>query len=232
MKNRLKELGESRAWRLMVNAALRAMEGQGYKLTRMPGRGLSNIWRMEKGGKVEVVAIRTTRDRWIAFPPLEGGKKWKTLDDVQHVLVAVVDSRDDPQAVDVHLIPADVVRQRFNASYKARVNNGHNMIDNYGMWVKLDAGNPGVVSESGAGLALDYPAIASYSLDDLLSDVPKLVADLTTEEAEAAADEEKVETAVPAPVTVAEVLSWARDHISRLTGVKPGAIKLDLKIEY
>ena len=38
-----------------------------------------------------IASVRTTRDRWIAFPPLDGGTRWKTLDDVELVLVAAVD---------------------------------------------------------------------------------------------------------------------------------------------
>src|SRR5690348_1183574 len=80
MSNRLKEMGESAAWHLMVSAALKGGQKLGYALERQPGRGLSNVYEATKDGKMHIVSVRTTRDRWIAFPPLDGGKGWKTLD--------------------------------------------------------------------------------------------------------------------------------------------------------
>lgn len=227
MPNRLKEMGETASWRLLVSAAIEGAKRRGYALKRQPGRGLSNTWEVAKGGETKIASVRTTRDRWVAFPPLEGGKHWKTLDDVDLVLVAAVDDNKNPQNVDVYLFPADVVRQRFDASYAARIEHGHTVRDNYGMWVMLDAGDNKVASQVGAGLAVEYPAIARFSIDEL--------------EGEAAATKSVTETAsmepddtegeAPAFVTVADVLASARSEIARLTGMPSEAIKLDLKIE-
>jgi hypothetical protein len=225
MTNRLKEMGETASWRLMVGAALRGAEQQGFVLTRQPGRGLSNTWQLDKEGETAVAAVRTTRDRWVAFPPLEGGAKWKTLDNVERVLVAAVDDPANPQHVDVYLFPADEVRKRFDASYAARMTAGHTVRDNYGMWVKLDAGDPQVASQVGAGLSETFPAIARFSLDELeaSSATPApAVDDLVSEDAER---EES------GPSNVGEVLAWARSQIAQLTGMKLEAVKLDLKIE-
>ena len=115
MEKTLVELSESERWRLMVDAAKAGMAAQGYSLARVPGRGMSNVWNVTKDGETRMASIRTTRDRYIAFPPLEGGTKWKTLDDVEMVAVATVDSKDAPEKVEVYLFPADDVRQRFNA---------------------------------------------------------------------------------------------------------------------
>jgi len=38
--------------------------------------------------------------------PLKGGTKWKTLDDVKMVVVADVDSKDNPQKIEVYIFPA------------------------------------------------------------------------------------------------------------------------------
>ena len=138
MTNRLKALPETQKWHLLVNAALKAIEADGYTINRVPGRGLSNIWNVEKDGKKQIAAVRTTRDRWIAFPPLECGTKWKTLSDVDLVVVAAVDSKENPQNVDVYVFPAHEVRKRFNESYAARTKAGQVHKDNYGMWVGLD----------------------------------------------------------------------------------------------
>lgn len=224
MTNRLKEMGETASWRLMVGAALRGAETKGFALERQPGRGLSNTWRLEKDGGSAIAAVRTTRDRWVAFPPLEAGSKWKTLDDVDQVLVAAVDSQDNPQNIDVYLFPADEVRRRFDASYAARIAAGHIVRENYGMWVKLDAGSPNVPSQVGAGLADDFPPIARFSLDELESSTVTVAAAEQDDPRQVEADE-------TAPSNVSEVLAWARAHIARLTGMDPQAIKLDLKIE-
>src|SRR5690242_18103236 len=102
MANRLKELGESAAWHLMVRGATKGAEQAGYTLKRQPGRGLSNTYEVTKNGKTKIASVRTTRDRWIAFPPLDKGTRWKTLDDVDLVLVSAVDNRENPQNVDVY----------------------------------------------------------------------------------------------------------------------------------
>jgi hypothetical protein len=129
MTNRLREMGESAAWHLMVRGAIKGAEQAGYTLKRQPGRGLSNTYEVTKDGKTQVASVRTTRDRAIAFPPLDGGKRWKTLSDVGLVLVSAVDDKDDPQEVDVYLFPGDEVRKRFDASYMARIKAGHTVRD-------------------------------------------------------------------------------------------------------
>ncbi len=49
-------------------------------------------------------------------------------------------------------------------------------------------------------------------------------------------DEEREPSAIPysAPhcTTIAEVMAWARERVAAIAGVKPEAIKLDLKVEY
>lgn len=227
MTNRLKEMGETASWRLLVAAAIEGAKRSGYSLTRQPGRGLSNTWAVTKGGETKIASVRTTRDRYIAFPPLEGGTRWKTLDDADLVLVSAVDDPANPQNVDVYLFPADDVRKRFDASYAARIANGHTVRDNFGMWVMLDDGDNQVPSQVGAGLAVKYPAIARFSIDELEAEA--VVTATATETAAMEPDDTEGET--PAFATVADVLASARSEIARLTGMSPNAIKLDLKIE-
>lgn len=232
MANRLKEMGESAAWHLMVSAALEGAKQQGYSLKRQPGRGLSNTYEMAKGGKVQVASVRTTRDRYIAFPPLESGKRWKTLDDAELVLVSAVDDPANPQNVDVYLFPAAEVRKRFNEAYAARIANGHTVRDNYGMWVMLDKGDSQVISQIGHSLALDYPRIAHFTLDELQAsadpDVRKLADETPVVEEEAGIREVQVDG--PALNTVAEVLAFAREKIAGLTGMAVETVKLELKM--
>lgn len=232
MTNRLKELGASAAWHLMVGAALEGARQQGYALKKQPGRGLSNTYEITKDGKTQIVSVRTTQDRAIAFPPMDGGKKWKTLDDVDLVLISAVDDRDNPQSVDVHLVPAEEVRKRFDASYSARIAAGHTVRDNYGMWVMLDKGDDAVIGQIGHSLAIDYPAIANFTLDELERTISRDVRKLADE---TPVDEDEVEPRAgrvegPALNTVADVLSFAREKIATLTGMPIETIKLDLKM--
>ncbi|HEV2080599.1 MAG TPA: hypothetical protein VGR19_11975 [Allosphingosinicella sp.] len=232
MTNRLKEMGESAAWHLMVSAALEGAKQQGYSLKRQPGRGLSNTYEVTKDGKTQVASVRTTRDRYIAFPPLDGGKRWKTLDDADLVLVSAVDDPANPQNVDVYMFPAEEVRKRFDASYAARIANKHTVRDNYGMWVMLDKGDDKVVSQIGHSLAVDYPRIAHFTIDELQAsadpDVRKMADETPVVEEEAGVRE--VQAAGPTLDTVADVLSFARERIAALTGMPEDAVKLDLKM--
>lgn len=225
-------MGESAAWHLMVSAALEGARQQGYSLKRQPGRGLSNTYEMTKDGKTQVASVRTTRDRYIAFPPLDGGKRWKTLDNADVVLVSAVDDPANPQNVHVHLFPAEEVRKRFDASYAARIENGHTVRDNYGMWVMLDKGDEEVISQVGHGLAVDFPRIAHFTIDELQGsadpDVRKMADEAPAVEEEAGVREVQVEG--PQLRTVADVLSFARERIATLTGIPADAIKLDLKM--
>ena len=228
MSTRLKDMGQGAAWRLMVRGALKGAEQAGYTLKRQPGRGLSNTYEMTKDGKVKVASVRTTQDRWIAFPPLNEGKRWKTLDEVELVLVSAVDSRENPQNVDVYLFPADEVRRRFDASYAARITQGHTVRDNYGMWVLLDKGDDQVISQVGHSLALDYPAIAHFTIDELEDEV---LDRSSGQDDEARVDPMDKERPVDDQLnTIADVLAFAREKIARLSGFPASSITLELKM--
>ena len=228
MKNRLKQMGQSAAWHLMVRGAIKGAEQAGYTLKRQPGRGLSNTYEVTKDGKTKVASVRTTQDRWVAFPPLEKGTRWKTLSDVELVLVSAVDDRHNPQNVDVYLFPAKEVRKRFDASYAARIKEGHIVRDDYGMWVMLDKGDDAVPSQVGHSLALDYPAIAHFSIDELEAEMAG-----SSSEEEAEAPVEPLDVAAPVEddlLTIADVLAFARKKIAALSGLPVDAINLDLKM--
>ncbi|MDT3684763.1 MAG: hypothetical protein RO009_06955 [Pseudorhodoplanes sp.] len=237
MANRLKELvGEATAWRLMVDAAKKGAEAGGYKLVRMPGRGLSNIYTAERDGKTQTVSIRTTRDRWIAFPPLAKGTKWKTLNDVDLVLVSTVDSKDDPKKVETYLLPADEVGKRFNAAYAARVKAGHVVRDNYGMWVALDPKEPGSANSVGSGILKGRVPLAAFTIDELIAGLgteiePEEIVQQEVEDHAHAEVPDDESSEAPRTGTIADVMAWARQRISEIAGVRPDAVKLDLKLE-
>ncbi|RXF72869.1 hypothetical protein [Hansschlegelia zhihuaiae] len=220
---------------MLVSAAKKAAESQGYEMKRVPGRGLSNVWNVKKGDKAQVASIRTTRDRWIAFPPLDGGKRWKTLSGVDLVIVAAVDSKEDPRTVDGHIFPADEVRSRFDAAYAARRKDGQTPKDGFGMWVALDRDERGLAASVGSGIGDKYKSVATYSVAELI------VGDANVgDEAEAEIDDADETHAValedhagiPALTTISEVVAWARQRISKMSGAPLSAVKLDLKIEY
>lgn len=225
MSEQFNELPSSRTWSLLVGAATRALEGAGLAPKRVPGRGRANIWEIGEDGRHKRVSIRTTRDRWIAFPPLEKGTKWKTLDDVDVVVVAAVDDRDDPRNVEVYRFDAAEVRRRFDASYAARIDAGQTVRDDFGMWLNLDEDDRGLAASVGAGLATVHPPITTFPLEGLTAEIP----------AEPAAVPEDRDTAgTPAtrePQTIADVMDWARKRIATLSGVCVDAVKLDCRIE-
>ena len=223
MSNQFKELSVSRTWNLLVGAATLALRGAGLAPKRLPGRGRSNIWEVEESGRHKRVSIRTTKDRWFAFPPLKKGTKWKTLDDVDVVVVAAVDDRDDPRNLEVYRFDAEEVRNRFGASYAARIAAGQTVRDDFGMWLNLDDDDRGLPASVGAGLGTTYPPIASFPLEELINAEP----------AETPEDDDAGAGAAIAlePHTIGEVLDWTRRHIATLCGVRVEAVKLDCRIE-
>lgn len=224
--SRMKSETDTSEWQFLVDAAKRGLEGEGYSLTRVPGRGLSNIWTIERDGKTQSASIRTTRNRWIAFPPLSGGTRWKTLDDVDLVVVASVDSQDKPGNVEIYIFPAAEVRARFNAAYSARKRAGQTVRDDFGMWIGLDVDDRGVPSSVGSGLAATFRPVATYSFEILKGD--KVVAAANS----ARAQPSSAASQPPGLKSIADVLAWTRQRIADIAGVRADAVKLDLKIEY
>ena len=220
MTNQFNDMSDSRTWAVLVGAATRALTEAGFAPKRVPGRGRSNVWEVQEDGRHKRVSIRTTKDRWIAFPPLEKGTKWKTLDDVAIVIVAAVDDSEDPRNVEIYRFDAEEVRRRFDASYAARIDAQQTVRDGFGMWLNLDVDDRGRAASVGAGLAAAYPPIATFPLEALVE--PTVVPE----------DSETVGTAtMRPPQTIADVIDGARKHIATLAGVRMEAVKLDCRIE-
>jgi hypothetical protein len=229
--NGFENLPYGEIWRVLVEAGKRGAHEEGHKLTRVAGRGMSNVWVAEKNGKKVKAAIRTTRDRWIAFQPVDGGKRWKTLDDVEVVIVVAVDSKDDPQNVEVYMLPAIEVRHRFEEAFTARTEAGQVPTDNFGMWVCLDHDPRGLAASIGSGITEKFRPIAVYSIASLLASHEDIEAKRAEEED--AVNEDTKETNLPPRLTsIGDIMAWARVRIAELASVNPEAVKLDLKIEY
>jgi len=213
----------------MVEAAKRGAESRGYALVREPGRGLSNIWTITKDGQTKRASIRTTRNRWFAFQPLEKGTKWKTLDEVDVVIVASVDSADEPTNVEVFVLPADEVREGFSASHAARVKAGLIVQDNFGMWVALDFDDRDIPVAVGSGIAKKHKPVAVYPIEQLATEKDLAQTQHRADEGRAPGDAEALP---PRCTTIAEVMAWARRRVAEIAGVQADAIKLDLKVQY
>ena len=221
MTNQFNGMSDSRTWAVLVGAATRALTEAGFAPKRVPGRGRSNVWEVQEDGRHKRVSIGTTKDRWIAFPPLEKGTKWKTLDDVAIVIVAAVDDSKDPRNVEIYRFDAEEVRRRFDASYAARIDAQQTVRDGFGMWLNLDVDDRGRAASVGAGLAAAYPPIATFPLEELIADTavdPVVVP-------------ENGEAATQPTQTIADVIDGARRHIATLAGVRMEAVKLDCRIE-
>ena len=225
MENHFNDMSASQTWALLVSAATRALVNAGFAPKRVPGRGRSNVWEVEENGRRKRVSIRTTKDRWFGFPPLEKGTKWKTLDDVAIVIVAAVDDSDDPRAVEVYRFDAGEVRRRFGASYAARIDAGQKVPDDFGMWLNLDVDDRGLPASIGAGLAAAYPPIATFPLEELIAE-PAAKPAVVPEDGPAVGT-----AATRQPQTIADVIDDARKHIATLAGVRTEAVKLDCRIE-
>ncbi len=225
MRTRNKQVEQS-DWQLMVDAAKRGLIEAGYRLTRMPGRGMSNVWSIELDGKVQTAAIRTTRNRWFAFPPLEGGTKWKTLDDVDLVVVSAVDNAENPKRAEVYLFKAADVRKRFRAAYDARKRAGQAVRDDFGMWIGLDTDPRDLPSSVGSGLAQVSPPLATLALEEVEEPHGREAAKTQSP------TRNGLEGETREPQTIVEVLAWARQKVAIIAGVRTEAVKLDLKIEY
>jgi hypothetical protein len=229
MANRFLEMSDSDTWNILSTAISRAASEHGWALNRVPGRGRSNVWELNKDGKKQSASFRTTKDRWFAFPPLNAGTRWKTLDDADLVFVAAVDDRFDPRRVQIYQFPADEVRRRFNEAYSARIKAGSKVRDNFGMWVALDFDKRARPSAVGSGLAEKYDPIAVYDIDSLI-DAPQGAESIEISTLGNPFEDGSSET--EAPTTIAEVLTQARERVAAIAGVKFDAVKLELRIEH
>ena len=202
----------------LFQAAIDALQKDGWKVERIPRAGKASVRRITKGGVVKAVSIRTSQDQWIAFLRNKStGQGWKTLDDVDYVIASTVDDRDNPQFAQIHMIDAAEMRDRFDRSYTARKAAGHKLPIDRGMWISLyDKELPNEPSYVGAGAGLDHPAIYRVPLSDLPNDK----ASDHEDEGLGAAPSAPVET----PLTIAE----AKRRLALAFGVNEADIKITI----
>lgn len=194
----------------LFNAAISALEKDGWKVERVAGSGKSSVRRITKGKESKVVSIRTTQDRSIAFPRIEGDKSWRTLDEVDAVVAASVDDKENPHFGNIHLLPGDEMRDRFNRTYEARLKAGHTIPVGRGVWLSLYANEAlSPVHHVGAGAGIKYPPFAKVPLDA----AALISADNEVDEEDVKADE---------GLTIAE----AKRGLAITFGVDPSNIKI------
>jgi hypothetical protein len=194
----------------LFNAAIAALEQHGWKVERVSGSGKSSVRRIKKAAESKVVSIRTTQDRSIAFPRMEDDKSWRTLDEVDAVIAASVDDKENPHFANIHMLPGDEMRDRFNRTYTARLNAGHTIPLGRGVWLSLyadESANP--VHHVGAGAGNKYPPFAKIPLDP---------AALISAENEADEGEPKAEEGLS--------IGEAKRRLAMTFGVDPSSIKI------
>lgn len=201
----------------LFDLALEALEKEGWKVERIARSGKSSVRRITKGKLQKTVSIRTSQDTWIAFPRTQDDKAWSTLADVDYVVAASVDNRANPQFAQVHLLPGDEMRTRFDRAYAARMKAGHTVPPGRGVWLSLyeeESSSP--VSLIGAGFGLKHPAIAK---------VP-----LSSHEAASLTEEPDADSAEPAPAASEAPLtiSEAKRRLAASLGVSEADIKITI----
>jgi hypothetical protein len=151
----------------LFRAAEMALEQGGWKVERISRSGKASVRRITKGKLEKTVSIRTSQDMWIAFPRTPDDKAWATLEEVDYVVASSVDSRDTPRFARVHLIEGNEMRARFDRAYAARKKAGYALPVGRGVWLSLyDKESQDPVTLVGAGVGLDYPAVANLPLMD------------------------------------------------------------------
>ena len=221
IRRRLRQIGveslEKRGWKVTTDNI--------YPLPSGSRRGTS-VRRITKNGESKLITIRTSQDKWIAFPRTDDDTKWVTLCDVEVVVAVVVDDTENPRSAQVHMIDANEMRDRFDRAYAARRAADHTIPMKRGVWLSLyEEEGTSPVQRVGAGAGLANPAIAVVPLGE--SDAP--VAPTTQPnspsdypptryvQGSASVDEQ--------PLTIAE----AKTKLALTFGVDPSNIKITVE---
>lgn len=197
---------------------IQTLEREGWKVSRILRGGKASLRLISKGSEKHKVSIRTSQDAWIAFPRKSSGEGWVTLDDVDFVVAVSVDDKHNPTLARVHMIPADDARERFDRAYEARKKANHTLPVGRGLWLSLyskEAADP--VSYVGAGMGLDFPALASRDLTK-----EGLIQDSEDVDDEADDEIENSPSTAEVPLTIPE----AKRRLSESLGVPISAIKI------
>jgi hypothetical protein len=144
--------------------AYETLAARGYVVERIGGAGKSSMRRLRKDGQQIVATIRTTQDRWFAFPRTSDDKGWLTLDNADVVVVVSVDDKENPKFALVHMFDQADIKSRMDRAYKARMDANRSIPVGRGVWVSLYDDENGSPSFAGAGAGKASPPIAKVPL--------------------------------------------------------------------
>lgn len=183
-----------------------ALERAGWRVERIQGIGKSSVRRIVKGTERHTVSIRTTQDCWIAFPRKADDSGWVTLDEVDYVIAVTVDDKDDPKEAMVFMVAGSEMRDRFDRTYRARLDAGHSIPVGRGVWVSMFVQeDPSAPSTVGGGIAIGRKPMMVVKLNAAVDDLPP--APLPVEDA---------------PLTIAD----AKRRLAKSLGVDPEKVKI------
>lgn len=212
------EKGERR--NLLFQIGLDALKALGWTVERVQGSGKASVRRIRRGKDARIISIRTTQDTSIAFPRNKEDTDWVTLSGVDSVVAVSVDDAHEPKFALVHLLDGDDLRDRFNRSYKARIEAGHSIPPGRGVWLPLYIRDSGSTpAHVGGGVGLDVPPMARVPL------APKALSGASpSDDVQTQLNEENEQEASPpeAPLSIAE----AKRRLAVTFGVDPGNIKI------
>lgn len=205
----------------LLNAAFSVLEREGWKVGEEDGGVRGRVRQITKDGRKVLAAIRTTQDTYIAFHRNEDDTKWVTLSDVDVVIVASVDSGEQPKFAQVHILDAKELQKRFDRAYTARRKAGHSLDSirkGRGVWISLylpESNEP--VNRVGAGIGLEHPPIVKVALGQPVSAAAAPTPSLSA--AGAGGDDDF------APLTFAQ----AKIRLARTLGIDPANIKITVE---
>lgn len=209
----------------LISAAEQVLEKQGWKVERILGAGKSSVRRIVRPGESKLISIRTTQNTDIAFPRNKKDNGWATLDDVDFVVASSVNAREGATTANVHMLPGDEMRKRFDKAYAARKNAKYSIPVGRGIWLPLyqkEANYPVTLVGAGAGLA--YPPIGSIPLKDLTDSAPYEVEESEDVNEEAGEPAASAGPQIEAPLSIAE----AKRRLAQSLGVSIDQITITI----
>jgi hypothetical protein len=201
----------------LFEIGISVLESEGWKVERVERSGKPSLRRITKDGRSLLATIRTTQDRWIAFPRNPDDTGWGTLSEVDVVVAVSVDDADNPRFAWVHLLDGDEMRDRYDRTYAARLGAQHEIPNGRGVWLSLyhdEATSPPSLVGAGAGVV--HPPIARVPLDPEEPDM-----DLVPEPEPAP----KKGCCENRPLTIAE----AKRRLAIAFGVDPSSIRITVE---
>jgi len=219
--------------RFLFQTGIQALEQLGWTVERIQGTHKSSVRRISKGRESHKVSIRTSQDTWFAFPRTRQNDSWRTLAEVDVVIVVSVDNGENPKFAKVHWFDANDIKQRFDRALSARTAAGRKIPTGRGMWVSLyreEATEPAVMVGAGAGRD-ETTVIARVALPADIVDAEPDVRAADLREANAGGNGVPHGPTAPssgddeAPLTIPE----AKRRLARFLGVDPSAIKITVE---